>query len=414
MIRVRRTAALAALGVMALLAAGCASSSSAAGSGNTKSPIKLMVDTTMTPAASFGGLSFPYPAVGAKAAATALNAKGGIDGHPVQIDVCDNQGNPDQSAACGRKAKSNGDIAVIGAWDIYGAAEILPVLQAEGIPVRRVARRAAGGTEQSRLVQFRSGRGPGRVGNGGPVASGGLQERRRVPVSGVAAEQQEVAGQQAIAKADGVKLQTVNITVGQADVTAPVSTAMSLQPDCVTYEGDGQTNAKLDRRAAPDRLHGQDHHRARQPPPAVPGVAGQAGQRRHRAEHDPVPGFDRPGGHRLPQPGHRLHRQREGRSRGPERVRPGRVVQRAARRPGAHRRRQLHLRRTAEEAADDVRRERRQRLPQRRLLQAGRAEHRLPARLQHELALTTWEQNGVYVPLDNEWHNLASTVPTGS
>ena len=245
MIRGRRTAALAALGVMTLLAAGCASSSSAAGSGNTKSPIKLMVDTTMTPAASFGGLSFPYPAVGAKAAATALNAKGGIDGHPVQIDVCDNQGNPDQSAACGRKAKSNGDIAVIGAWDIYGAAEILPVLQAEGIPY--VGSLAGQPVELSNPVSFNFD--PGAVlaawATAGLWHQEGCTNVVEFIVSGVAAEQQEVAGQQAIAKTDGVKLQTVSITTGQADVTAPVSTAMSLKPDCVTYEGDGQTNAKL-------------------------------------------------------------------------------------------------------------------------------------------------------------------------
>src|SRR5579863_9927140 len=125
------------------LAAGCSSSSSSsaadaasAGSASSaaKAPIRLMVDTTMTPAASLGGLTFPYPAVDAKAAAAALNKTGGIDGHQVVIDVCDNQGNPNQSAACGREAKSNGDIAVVGSWDVLGAAEILPVLQAEGIP----------------------------------------------------------------------------------------------------------------------------------------------------------------------------------------------------------------------------------------------------------------------------------------
>lgn len=387
MIRVRRTAALAALGVMTLLAAGCASSSSAAGSGNTKSPIKLMVDTTMTPAASFGGLSFPYPAVGAKAAATALNAKGGIDGHPVQIDVCDNQGNPDQSAACGRKAKSNGDIAVIGAWDIYGAAEILPVLQAEGIPY--VGSLAGQPVELSNPVSFNFD--PGAVlaawATAGLWHQEGCTNVVEFIVSGVAAEQQEVAGQQAIAKTDGVKLQTVSITTGQADVTAPVSTAMSLKPDCVTYEGDGQTNAKLIAELRQTGYTGKIITALGSLLPPFLASLGKLGNGVIVLNTTLSPVFHRPAGHRLPQPGHRLHGQREGRSHGPERVRPGRVVQRAARRPGAHRRRQLHLRRTAEEAADDVRCERRQRLPQRRLLQAGRAEHRLPARLQHELAL---------------------------
>jgi len=125
--RLTKIGAAAAVAAAAALAVGCSSSgsSSTAGSGTSsgaaKAPIRLMVDTTMTPAAALGGLSFPYPAVTAKAAAAALNKDGGIDGHQVVIDVCDNQGNPNQSAACGREAKSNGDIAVVGSWDVEGA-----------------------------------------------------------------------------------------------------------------------------------------------------------------------------------------------------------------------------------------------------------------------------------------------------
>jgi len=238
---------LAALAVGALLAAGCSSSSggSSSGSAQNNSPIKLMVDTTMTPAASFGGLSFPYPSVGAKAAAAALNAKGGIDGHKIQIDVCDNQGNPNKSAACGRQAKSNGDIAVIGAWDVYGASEILPVLQAEGIPY--IGSLAGQPIELSSPDSFNFD--PGSVLAAWATAGLWNSEDCKVvaefTVAGVASAAQELAGQQAVAKSDGIALHSVSITTGQADVTAPVSTAMSLNPDCVTYEGDGQTNAKL-------------------------------------------------------------------------------------------------------------------------------------------------------------------------
>lgn len=236
---------LAALAVGALLAAGCSSSGGSSGSAQDNSPIKLMVDTTMTPAASFGGLSFPYPSVGAKAAAAALNAKGGIDGHKIQIDVCDNKGNPNQSAACGRQAKSNGDIAVIGAWDIYGATQILPVLQAEGIPY--IGSLAGAPIELTSPDSFNFD--PGAVlaawATAGLWNSEGCKVVAEFTDTSVAASAQELAGQQVVAKADGIQLHAVNITVGQADVTAPVSTAMSLNPDCVTYEGDGQTNAKL-------------------------------------------------------------------------------------------------------------------------------------------------------------------------
>jgi branched-chain amino acid transport system substrate-binding protein len=250
--RSRRTASYAALAAVAVLAAGCSSSAASSGGGGTaasgaaaKTPIKLMVDTTMTPAASFGGLSFPYPATAAKAAAAALNKTGGIDGRAVQIDVCDNQGNPNQSAACGRQAKSNGDIAVIGSWDIYGASEILPVLQAEGIPY--VGALAGTATELTNPDSFIFD--PGAVlaafGTAALFGQQGCKNVVEFEVTNAAGVAQEVAGQQAVAAKDGYKLQTVNVSVGQTDVSAPVSTALSMHPDCVSYEGDGQTTAKL-------------------------------------------------------------------------------------------------------------------------------------------------------------------------
>jgi branched-chain amino acid transport system substrate-binding protein len=244
--RKRRIAIYAALAVAAMLAAGCASSTAASGGGGgAKAPIRLMVDTVMTPSAAFGGLSFPYPATAAKAAAAALNKTGGIDGHPIQIDVCDNQGNPNQSAACGREAKSNGDIAVVGAWDIDGAAEILPILQSEGIPY--VGALAGTVTELSNPDSFIFD--PGAVlAAYGTAALFNEQNCKNVVEFGLAdtpSFTQELAGQQAIAVRDGYQLRTVDVSVGQADVSAPVSTALSMHPDCVSYEGDGQTTAKL-------------------------------------------------------------------------------------------------------------------------------------------------------------------------
>src|ERR1700733_5671052 len=250
-------AALAVAAAAALAVGGSSGSSSTAGpgtspavnsgasSGAAKAPIRLMVDTTMTPAAALGGLSFPYPAVTAKAAAAALNKAGGIDGHQVVIDVCDNQGNPNQSAACGREAKSNGDIAVVGSWDIEGAAEILPVLQAEGIPY--IGALAGSATELTNPDSFIFD--PGAVlaayGTAALFSQQGCKTVVEFALTGQPGFAQELAGQQAIAAKDGYKLETVNVSVGQTDVSAPVSTALSMNPDCVSYEGDGQTTAKL-------------------------------------------------------------------------------------------------------------------------------------------------------------------------
>jgi branched-chain amino acid transport system substrate-binding protein len=253
--RLTKIGAAAAVAAAAALAVGCSSSGSsstagsgtspAASSGAAKAPIRLMVDTTMTPAAALGGLSFPYPAVTAKAAAAALNKDGGIDGHQVVIDVCDNQGNPNQSAACGREAKSNGDIAVVGSWDVEGATEILPVLQAEGIPyIGALAASPAEVTSPDSFI-FDDGAVLASYATAAMWSSEGCKNVVEFGVSGSAAFTEELAGQQKIAAADGYQLHVVDIQVGQTDVSAPISTALSMHPDCVSYEGDGQTTAKL-------------------------------------------------------------------------------------------------------------------------------------------------------------------------
>ncbi len=242
----RRTAAITALTAAALLAAGCSNSGgSGASGGSSKSPIRLMVDTTMTPAASLGGLSFPYPVTGAKAAAAALNAKGGIDGHQVQIDVCDNQGSPDQSAACARRAKSNGDIAVIGSFDVNGASQLVPVLQAEGIPY--VGSEATNPVELSSpdSFSFDPAAVVGNFATVGVFKQQGCKNIVEFAPASAPSVQQIIPVQQAQAKALGLAFHTVNVNTGQADVTAPVSTAMGMHPDCATYVADGQTAVKI-------------------------------------------------------------------------------------------------------------------------------------------------------------------------
>jgi len=198
----------------------------------------------MTPAASFGGLSFPEAAVGAKAAAAALNAKGGIDGHPVQIDVCDNQGSPNQSAVCGRKAKSNGDIAVVGSWDVFGAPEILPVLQAEGIPyVGSVALNTAEVTNPDSF-SFDAGALLSEYANSGLFPQEGCKNVVKL-LPNAPGEQQILAESQSIAAADGYRLHGIQVPTNAVSVSALVSTALSMHPDCISYEGDAQDNVKF-------------------------------------------------------------------------------------------------------------------------------------------------------------------------
>ena len=133
----RGAAALLAAGLCISMAA-CGSSSktsgdassSAAGPGSTAtgSPIKIM---------SFGqfqatNLSYPEGKTSIDAAVKTINAAGGINGHPLQVEACNDQGDPNIAAQCARTAVSHKDVAVLGSYS-QNAGQILPILEAAHI-----------------------------------------------------------------------------------------------------------------------------------------------------------------------------------------------------------------------------------------------------------------------------------------
>jgi ABC-type branched-subunit amino acid transport system substrate-binding protein len=70
--------------------------------------------------------------VAADAAKDRLNANGGINGRPLQIDVCNNMADPNTSAACARQAVSNHDVATVASAYLYPTP--FPILDKAGIP----------------------------------------------------------------------------------------------------------------------------------------------------------------------------------------------------------------------------------------------------------------------------------------
>jgi ABC-type branched-subunit amino acid transport system substrate-binding protein len=115
----RQIAAVFAAG-MVLLLAGCSSDNSGGGQESSRSgrsavaqptgpPIKLLLNYT-----SVGSEAAPEAIEGAKAAAKAINDRGGIGNRPIVVDECDNHADPNQAKACGEKAVSGGYAATIG------------------------------------------------------------------------------------------------------------------------------------------------------------------------------------------------------------------------------------------------------------------------------------------------------------
>lgn len=118
-----------------VLVAACSTSSNSGNTGSssaaakaTGSPINIMGSTALT------GTNSPYPSTegGWKAAVAQINDSGGIDGHPINLQVCDTQGNPNVSQSCAEKAVSSGDVAVVATSNLLSTAQI-PTLQKAGI-----------------------------------------------------------------------------------------------------------------------------------------------------------------------------------------------------------------------------------------------------------------------------------------
>jgi ABC-type branched-subunit amino acid transport system substrate-binding protein len=65
----------------------------------------------------------------AKVAGDWINAHGGVNGHPLHVTTCDEQGDPSKTTQCGRQAIASHDVAIIGSFSLNGNA-IIPELEA--------------------------------------------------------------------------------------------------------------------------------------------------------------------------------------------------------------------------------------------------------------------------------------------
>jgi ABC-type branched-subunit amino acid transport system substrate-binding protein len=78
--------------------------------------------------------STPSLATDAQAAVDALNAKGGLHGHQVNLIKCDSQNDPNLEAACARQAVSDHVVAMVGTFAVSNPVEVATILSKAGIP----------------------------------------------------------------------------------------------------------------------------------------------------------------------------------------------------------------------------------------------------------------------------------------
>ena len=104
---------------------GAAGSGSSAADANLKgSPIKLGIILNSD--------DVPLAPQGAQAAVAAINAAGGVKGHPLELDVCDNQANANVAAACARGFVNDSSvIATAGDVSSFGPESNPPLTSAK-------------------------------------------------------------------------------------------------------------------------------------------------------------------------------------------------------------------------------------------------------------------------------------------
>jgi branched-chain amino acid transport system substrate-binding protein len=126
-------------GMCALLLSACGSATSASGKSSASgeaagqklsgTPINIQAEGT------FSGPSDAYPQmlVGMTSAVDAVNASGGINGHPLKMSTCNAQDNANVAQSCAEEAVSHHDVAVV-TGDLTQTNSAIPTLQQAGIP----------------------------------------------------------------------------------------------------------------------------------------------------------------------------------------------------------------------------------------------------------------------------------------
>jgi len=79
------------------------------------------------------GQNYPEVLASATAAAMAINKAGGIQGHPIQIDYCNEQNDPNAGPACARKLASDGVVTADATTSYVNPQGIYDVLRAANI-----------------------------------------------------------------------------------------------------------------------------------------------------------------------------------------------------------------------------------------------------------------------------------------
>ena len=232
--------ALTALAALALAACGSSSKSTSSSSSSpagastsaankpTGTPIKTFTITTVHAQAV---PEYAAVQVTAKAYEKWINSHGGINGHPLEVTVCDDRGEATQATKCAREGIAAGDVAGVGSFTFFGAV-VVPVLERAGMAWFGLSS-AQSAPEFASKYAFPQGSFPA---NGAGIVAKAYEEGCKhvnaVVVEGAGAVVDPIMNN--AAKAYGQKLgKIVNLPAAAKDYSPQVAEATGEGADCV-------------------------------------------------------------------------------------------------------------------------------------------------------------------------------------
>jgi ABC-type branched-subunit amino acid transport system substrate-binding protein len=178
-----------------------------------------------------------------EAAVKALNARGGLAGHPVELVACDDKGDPNQTTACGRQLVKEKVAGQVGGILINGAV-LQPVLAAAKIPQIGITPYVPAEFNAPNVFLFNGG---GYFASAFTAAYAGQQKLKvSVVAAQTAAAQVFVDGMKAaLAGAGGKLINTVPVQANQADWAPIIAGASRNGADTVLDLVDTQQTKQL-------------------------------------------------------------------------------------------------------------------------------------------------------------------------
>ncbi len=194
----------------------------------TGEPIKLgMINQENTPAGSFPELSGT-----AKAGVAFINEQlGGVDGRPIELEVCNTKFSPEGSTTCAQQLSEAGVPAVLGGIDVFGNA--VDTLEANGIPFVGGIPVSAPSVENANSFQFSGGTWGAAVAFVDYASTELKAEKIAILYGefGPIAKGAEYAAK--VAAGHGVETQMVPYPIVASDLSSQTNAAVSADPDAI-------------------------------------------------------------------------------------------------------------------------------------------------------------------------------------